>query len=168
MPKDDENEILFEKSKTQFKREATALQKLGEQLTELSEESLMQLALPDDLLDAILAAKKIHQRGGHKRQLQYIGKIMRKIDVEPIEQSILNIKQQHKRETNRFHQLESWRDQLIQNTPQTMDELIVQFPDIDRQHLRQLIRNAQHEEKQQKPPKSARAIFKYLQTLVKN
>lgn len=167
MPEDDKNEILYEKSKTQFKREATALQKLGQQLTEMSEENLRQLSLPDELLDAILMAKKIHQRGGHKRQLQYIGKIMRKIDVELIEKSILNIRQQHKRETNRFHQLESWRDQLIENAPGILEELIGLFPDLDRQHLRQLVRNAQDEEKKQKPPKSSRAIFKYLQALDK-
>lgn len=165
MSEADENEIPEEKSKSQFKREATELQKLGTQLTELSEESLKQLKLPEKLLNAILEAKKIHQRGGHKRQLQYIGKVMRQIDAEPIEQALFNIKQQHKRDNIRFHQLESYRDRLIQNSPEVMDELLALYPDIDRQHLRQLIRNAQHEEKQLKPPKSARAIFKYLKEL---
>jgi len=165
MPEINDNDLPEEKSKSQLKREATALKKLGIQLTELSEESLKQLSLPEKLFHAILDAKKIHQHGGRKRQLQYIGKVMRQIDPEPIEQALLKVKQQHKRDTNRFHQLESWRDQLIQNAPNIMDELVIQFPSIDRQHIRQLIRNAQQEEKQQKPPKSSRALFKYLKEL---
>ncbi|NOY67597.1 MAG: DUF615 domain-containing protein [Gammaproteobacteria bacterium] len=165
MSETDENELPDEKSKSQLKREATALQKLGMQLTELSEETLKQLSLPENLLSAILAAKKIHQRGGHKRQLQYIGKVMRQIDPAPVEQAMSNLKQQQKRDNNRFHQLESYRDRLIEGAPDLMNEIFGLYPDLDSQHLRQLIRNAQHEKKHQKPPKSARALFKYLKDL---
>jgi len=161
----DENEIPPEKSKTQFKREASDLQKLGVQLTELSEDTLNQLDLPEQLLDAVLEAKKIHQRGGRKRQLQYIGKIMRKIDAGPIEQSLLKIKQQHKQVVSRFHQIESWRDELVQGSTDTLSKLIELFPELDRQYVRQLMRNAQRESSQQKTPKSARLLFKYLQEL---
>jgi ribosome-associated protein len=168
MSTEDENALALEKSKTRKKHEANALQALGTELTQLSEEQLHRIPLPQNLLDAILAAQKIHHRGGRKRQLQYIGKLMRDIDPQPVKQAIQHMQLQHKRDITQFHQLETWRDQLLQNSSTVMDELLTRFPDLDVQHVRQLVRNAHKESSGQKPPKSARALFKYLQTLLGN
>ncbi len=168
MSTENENDLAPEKSKTQKKQEANALQALGTQLTELSEEQLHNIQLPATLLDAILSAQKIHQHGGRKRQLQYIGKLMRDIDPEPVKQAIQEIQLQHKRDSAQLHQIEDWRDQLLQHSATIMDDLLTRFPDLDIQHIRQLVRNADKESRQQKPPKSARALFKYLHTLQNN
>ncbi len=165
MSTEDENESSLEKSKTRKKHEANALQALGTELTQLNEDQLHTIPLPQNLLDAILAAQKIHQHGGRKRQLQYIGKLMRDIDPEPLKQAMRKIQLQHKRDSAHFHQLESWRDQLLQNSPTAMDELLAKFPGLDVQHVRQLVRNAHKERNTQKPPKSARTLFKYLQSI---
>ena len=162
---DDNYDDLPEKSKTQLKREASALQDLGVQLTTLTKEQLQQLPLPDTLLKAVLDAKKIHQHGGSKRQRQYIGKLMRHIDPDPITHAIQGFKINQQRETARLHKLEQWRDQLIGKDKSVMAELIAQFPQLDRQHINQLIRNAQYETSKQLPPKSSRKIFHYLQSL---
>jgi ribosome-associated protein len=166
MPTEDKNQILPEKSKTQKKREAEALQDLGMQLTQLSEEQLLLVPLPNNLLDAILAARKIHQHGGLKRQQQYIGKLMRDIDPQPIKQVLNQFQLQSKRVSAQFHQIEDWRDQLISNNSSTaLDDVLTHFPDLDRQYLRQLIRNAQDVSHEQKSKKASRKLFQYLQEL---
>ncbi len=168
MSTDNENEIPLEKSKSQKKRDATALQELGAQLTKLNEEQLQLIPLPQNLLDAILAARNIHQHGGLKRQLQYIGKLMRDIDPQPIKQALSKLQRQRHHESAKLHQIETWRDQLIQDSTTVLTELLTSFPQLDKQYLRQLVRNAQNESRQQKPPKSARKLFKYLQELATN
>jgi len=168
MPTDNENEILLEKSKTQKKRDASALQELGIKLTQLSDEQLQSMPLPNTLLDAITTTRKIHHHGGLKRQLQYIGKLMRDLDPEPIKQALNKLQHKRNHDTAKLHQVESWRDQLIQESPTIMSELLESFSEMDRQYVRQLVRNAQHEKNQQKPPKSARKLFKYLQELQDN
>lgn len=165
MSTDNENDIPLEKSKSQKKRDAEALQELGTALTKLNEEQLKSIPLPQNLLEAISAARNIHQHGGLKRQLQYIGKLMRDIDPQPVKQALSKLQRHQHHEAAKLHQLESWRDQLILDSSTVMSELLSSFPQLDRQYLRQLVRNAQHETQQQKPPKSARKLFKYLQQL---
>lgn len=154
-----------EKSKSQRKREATALQTLGEELVKLNQEQLNRIELPENLRKAIHEAKKINKRGGLKRQLQYIGKIMRKIDPEPIVHAMDVIKQKDHQSNAQFHQLEQWRDRLISGDKQSLTEAFETFPDADRQHLRHLIRKAVREHGEGKPPVSSRALFKYLRNL---
>ncbi|HEC28205.1 MAG TPA: DUF615 domain-containing protein [Gammaproteobacteria bacterium] len=168
MTEADNNNTRTETSKSQKKRDALALQELGERLTELPEDALRKLPLPDPLLDAILAAKKIQRHGGRKRQMQYIGKIMRSIDPEPVEQALKNGALKRKRDTSHFHQIEQWRDALIENPATTLDELISKYPDLDIQHVRQLVRNAQFEANKQKPARSSRALFQYLRELAQH
>jgi ribosome-associated protein len=162
---DDDEEIIYV-SKSQLKRESHALQELGEELVELSASKLAKIPLPDELAEAIDLARKIKQRGGRKRQLQYIGKLMRKIDAEPIQQAMDALKNDSAKETARQHKLEQWRDRLVAEGDKALAELLDELPDADRQHLRQLVRNAQREAKQNKPPKSAREIFRYLRDLM--
>lgn len=165
MSTEDKNHLLPEKSKTQKKRDATALQELGLQLTRLSEEQLQLVPLPSELRNAILDLRQIHQHGGQKRQQQYIGKLMRNIDPLPVKQALNQFQLQSKRDTVQFHKIENWRDQLILNSLATMNEVMARFPDLDRQHLRQLIRHAQDSNNEQKAKKFSRQLFQYLQEL---
>ena len=162
MSESDQNGFDAEKSKTRKKLEAEALQTLGIQLTRMSADELSKLPLPDELSEAVRLAQKINQRGGHKRQLQYIGKIMRTIDPGPIETAIRQLKMQHSRAVSQFHQLEQWRDQLLANDPDIMDTLVLKYPNMDRQHLRQLVRNASSKN-EKLAKKSKRALFRFLQ-----
>lgn len=159
LPEDDEIIII---SKSQQKRESEALQALGEELVKLPPNKLAKFPLPEKLEAAIKEAQRISARGGHKRQLQYIGKIMRQIDAEPIQRAMDELKKEHLHENARLHQLEQWRDRLIADGDAALAELLENQPNLDRQHLRQLMRNAQQEAKQNKPPKSARELFRYL------
>ena len=152
-------------SKSQRKRDAHALQKLGEQLIQLSEEKLAHFSLPDQLFAAIRDMHKIRQHGARKRQLQYIGKLMRQTDITIIESELNKLNQSNQQQTDSFHHLEQWRDRLLQDE-QSLSELIAQYPAIDRQHIRQLIRNASKETQQQKPPRAARQLFQYLREVI--
>ncbi len=158
----DEDDELILISKSQLKRESHALTDLGKELVELPQNKLDKIPLEENLLDAINLARRIKERGGKKRQLQFIGKLLRKADATPIIAAMDQLKNEHLQENARLHKLEQWRDRLIEEGDSALGELLSEHPDADRQHLRQLLRNAQRERKQNKPPKSARELFKYL------
>lgn len=152
-------------SKSQLKREMLALQGLGEALVGLPDRELATIPVPEQLLEHINLAQKITHHGGKKRQLQYIGKLMRKLDVSEIQiayKELLNGRKTHARE---FHQLEQWRDKLIEQGSTAIEELLAQYPDADRQQLRQMVRQAQKEQSQEKPPATSRKLFRYIKTL---
>lgn len=165
MSKPEDSDVIPEKSKSQKKREALALQEMGTELTQLSEEQLQSILLPEKLYDAIIIAKNIRQHGGQKRQLQFIGKLMRDIDPEPIQLALKAIQRQRAIQTKKHHQIEHWRDQLLLHSSEAIAELAAEFPQLERQYIHQLVRNADQEKQQQKPPKSARKLFRYLQQL---
>ncbi len=158
---EDEEEIILI-SKSQLKRESHALTDLGKELVELQQNKLDKIPLDDNLRDAIDLARRIKERGGRKRQIQYVGKLLRKVDAEPIIAAMDALKLDHAKENARLHKLEQWRDRLLEEGDDALGELLGQQPDLDRQHLRQLLRNAANEKKLNKPPKSARELFKYL------
>ena len=152
-------------SKTQRKRECDELQQLGEQLITLKIEELNNFELSDELFDAIRAAKKMRQRGALKRQKQFIGKLMRNVDAEQLSQRLEDIR--HKDDVNNAHfkRLENWRDRIITEGDTAINALLEEYPDADRQQLRQMYRNAINEQKKNKPPASSRQLFKYLREL---
>jgi ribosome-associated protein len=152
-------------SKSQRKREATAAQDLGKDLLSLSVEAMKTIELPESLSQALDDARRIKKNSALKRQLQYIGKLMRRIDVEPIREQYLQLTNHYRKDVKNFHHLEKWRDRLLAEGDKALEELINEAPNTDRQHLRQLIRQSAKETKLNKPPKSAREIFKYLKTL---
>ena len=154
------------KSKSQRKRDMHALQSLGEQLVKLSKEQFEKINLPEDLHDAVLEARNIRQHGAHKRQLQYIGKLMRSIDPEPIQEQIDTLKGQSTQAAHSLHTIERWRDQLLDTGDHALEKLVEQHPRVDRQYIRQLLRNAHKEIKANKPPKSTRALFRYLRDII--
>ena len=155
-----------EKSKSQLKREAHAMIELGETLVNLPAEQLQRIPLNDELQNAIELARKITRHGGRKRQLQYIGKLLRhKEDVTPIQAALDKINDEHSRRDIAFHKLEKWRDRLIAEGDSALEELIAEYPHADRQHLRQLVHKANQEFRQNRPPTAARAIFRTLRDL---
>ena len=101
-------------SKSRLKRDAHGLQKLGADLLDVPESEWVSLGLAEDLVSALREAKRLHSRGARKRQLQYIGKLMRDIDPEPILQYFRQLRLKARQQAQRQHELEGWRDRLIE------------------------------------------------------
>ena len=153
-------------SKSQRKREMLALQELGKRLTELNTSLLLKCELPDDLLRAIEEFQRLpNKHEARRRQLQFIGKLMRNTDTSLIEK-VLN-QDQHNANLNKrfFKQLEEFRERLLAGSEDALQQLILDHPSIDIQYLRQLIRQTQKEQDQKKPPSSAKKLFQYLREL---
>lgn len=153
-------------SKSAVKREMTARQKLGEALVGLSQRELARMPVEDeDLLRAIELAREIRSNSGRKRQLQYIGKLMRHIDPNPIAAALAELHQQHQSQVDQFHHLEELRDRLLEAGPDGLSFLVEQYPATDRQRVRQLLSQHRKEAGAGKPPAAARKLFKYLREL---
>jgi len=167
-PNNTENDESFDEeviSKSQRKRDATAAQDLGKNILSLSQDAQNSIALPENLEKALNDARRIKKNSALKRQLQYIGKLMRAIDLEPIQVQYLKLTNHYDQDVKKFHHLEKWRDRLLAEGDKALEDLLNENPNADRQHLRQLVRQSAKESKMNKPPKSAREIFKYLKTL---
>ena len=160
-----DDDFSGEKSKTQVKRELQALQDLGERLTTLKPELQTKLPLSDALRKALDDAPKHKAHIARKRHIQYIGKLMRTADVEAITTLIDQLDASTRQYNERFHALERWRDLLLTGSDDVLNNFVGQYPDADTQHLRQLLRQAQHEAAQSKPPAAARKMFKYIREL---
>lgn len=160
-----ETEDDIPKSKTQRKQEMHDLQKVGQQLVTLSQDRLKQLKLGEDLLSAVLQAKKITQNGALRRQMQYIGKIMRGVDAAPIITQLDAWAGSSKQEAAKFHLLERWREHLLHDD-HALTALLEDYPNADVQHLRNLIRNAHKEQAANRPPKSSRVLFQELRAII--
>jgi len=154
-------------NKTRLKLVTQHQHNLGKQLTELNLKKLDSIPLSDYFRTAILAAKNL-KKGALKRQLKYISALIGEEDVPAIETALQQQNLPDQQEVAIFHQVEQWRDQLITGDKQLLNQLIQQFPLIDRQYINQLIRNAVREQKQNKAPKSSRALFRYLKELAQN
>lgn len=152
-------------SKSQRKRDAKALQQLGAELVALKPSQLDQFQLPDDLREAIDLARRIREKTGRKRQLLFIGKLLRNLDAEPLQRQLDGLRLQDRESAARLHRLEHWRERLIDEGDEALAELLDEYPDADRQHLRQLTRNARQERDRNQAPKSARLLFRYLRDL---
>ena len=154
-------------SKTKLKAEADAQQAIGKKLIDLSKDKLIKLDLPEALFDAVIEAKRLTANGAVRRQLQYLGRLMRDVDCAPIVEQLQAWEGKNVQENARFHTMERWRSRLIAE-PLALQEFLAKFPQADIQQLRTLIRNAQREEAAQKPPKSSREIFKLIRELSEN
>jgi ribosome-associated protein len=151
-------------SKTKLKAEADAAQEIGRQLLELPKDRLKKLQLDEALNDAIVEAKRLTANGAIRRQLQYIGRLMRDIDLAPIVEQLQKWEGKHIEENARFHQMERWRTRLIEDA-KAFELFLVEYPRTDVQRMRTLIRNAQKEQAANKPPKSSRELFKMIRDL---
>ena len=157
-------------SKSQLKREMTALQKLGQELVEQPRERVKRVPMPEDVRDAILECQQIKDHEGRRRQMQYVGKKMRTLDEEEvalIQKTIDSWKGASKSETAAMHALERRREKLLADD-NALTELLEQHPHLDVQQLRTLIRNARKEQAENKPPKAYREIFQILKELQKS
>jgi ribosome-associated protein len=156
-------------SKSRLKREAEALQHMGKTLVELPASRfaamMARLDLPEDLREALTACRAIHARGGRKRQLQYIGKLMRGIDAEPIRRALEGLAGKDRAEAATLHRLERWRERLIAEGDAALAELLDEYPGAERQALRQLVMKARKEQEAGQPPAAARALFRALREL---
>lgn len=151
-------------SKSQLKREMTALQELGEELVGLSRERLAKIDMPERLRDAILDAQRITKHEARRRQMQYIGKIMRDVDANPLREALDELKGLSAAANARQHHLENLRTRLMEDEA-AFGDLAREFPAADIQHLRQLRRNALREAEQGRPPRAYRELFRELREL---
>ncbi|HCW97299.1 MULTISPECIES: ribosome biogenesis factor YjgA [Pantoea] len=163
---EDDEEIIWV-SKSEIKRDAEELKRLGAELVDLGKNALEKIPLDEELLAAIELAQRI-KKEGRRRQLQLIGKMLRSRDVDPIRQALDKLKNRHNQQVALFHKLEALRDRLIDQGDEAMNEVITLYPHADRQQLRSMIRNAQKEKAGNKPPKSSRQIFQYLRELAES
>lgn len=158
------------KSKQQQKREAEAAQELGKAMVELPMAQFKvvidKIALPERLHDALLQCRSIKSREARRRQLQYIGKLMRDIEPEPIQQLLAQLKRSGQVATTQLHRLETWRERLLTEGEEAFQELLSLHPQADAKHIRQLIATAQREAAHKQAPRAARTLFRYLRDLM--
>jgi len=174
MPKDhpittDADEFIDENgrpNKSALKRRAQGLQDLGEVLIGLPQTELDALPLPEVLRDAVMLARRITQHGGLYRQKQLIGKLMRKIDAEPIRIAVEARQARDRATTRQFQLIERWRGRLIQEKD-AIAEFVRSYPTADRAQLQRLVDQARHERDNERPPKAARELFTVVQSLIK-
>ncbi len=154
-------------SKSELKRQMTERQKLAEVLAALSSDALKTIPMDEAIKAAIAETNKIKSFEAIRRHKQYLGKLMRFLDeaeLEAIQKRLDAIQGVSKAETAKLHFLESYRDRLIADDA-AFTKLIEQFPEMDIQNMRTLIRNARREKEQNKPPKAYREIFRCLKEL---
>jgi ribosome-associated protein len=161
MQDDDQTEI----SKSQRKRDLDELKKLGMDLLEFSDDALCQLLLPEVLLEAFRTARRITSNNARKRQMQYIGKLLKDVDDTPLRKAVDARNHQHLTHTSEFHLIETLRDKLITEGEPALSEVLALYPRTDRQHLRKLIRQARNEQQTRQPPRASRLLFRYLREL---
>lgn len=157
-------------SKSQRKRDMTALQKLGAQLVDSPADRIRKAAIADDLRDAILACQKINSHEGKRRQLQYVGKLMRKLDeaeVQAIRDMLDSWQGKSRADTLALHLLERQREMLLRDD-KALTTLMQQYPGLAVQEWRTLIRNARREQAEARPPKAYRELFQQLKLLTQD
>jgi len=152
-------------SKSQRRRDALETKSLASELIKLNAGRLGRVPLDDSVRSAIMEARQIRSNVARKRQLQYVAKLLRRIDPEPIVQTLEGFDNEARQLTGRQHRSEAWRDFLLESGDQAVGVLMQQRDDVDTQALRQLIRNAQKESARGKPPASARTIFHLLREM---
>jgi len=151
-------------SKTRKKREMHELQALGVALAELSESQLKEMRLGEDLLEALLEAKRIRSHEAKRRQMQYIGRLMREVDPAPIRSRLAELEGSSAQATARHRRLETWRERLLDDD-EALTAFAAEHKDADLQALRTLIRNARKEQKEAKPPRAYRELFRVLKEI---
>jgi ribosome-associated protein len=156
-------------SRSQLRREALDVLKLAQALIEMSEAQLGAVTMHEDLRDEVRRARAVTQQIARKRQAQFLAKQMRKLDdaeLDAIRATLENDKDQVRREAAALHRLEQWRDRLIAQGDDALNEFVVQHPQADRQRLRTFARQARQEQDRGKPPHAARELFRALRELL--
>ncbi|MDG2945447.1 ribosome biogenesis factor YjgA [Bisgaard Taxon 10/6] len=165
---DDEQEEIIWVSKSEIKRDAEELKKLGAKLVELTQTNLDKIPLNERLLDAINLARR-SEREAKRRQLQFIGKLLRSAtedEINHIRESLDKIENKHNQQQAMLHKFEQLRDELVVGDDAILTKFYDDYPQADRQHLRNLVRAAKKEKEQDKAPKAYREIYQYLKELI--
>ncbi|WP_232821100.1 ribosome biogenesis factor YjgA [Dyella sp. C11] len=155
-------------TRTQQRRDALAVLALANQLAELPQSKLAKLELPEDVLREIANTRRITAHIARKRQLQFLAKVMRRHDnsvFDGVRAALGENRDRQRQETAAMHRLEATRDRLIADPDNAMGDLIAKYPNVDRQHLRSLVRQAKIEKDGNKPPRAYREIYQLLKDL---
>jgi ribosome-associated protein len=152
-------------SKTQRKKQVTELQALGEKLVKLRDEQLAAIALPENLRDAVIEARRIPTFEGRRRQMQYIGKLMRHVDAAPIRAALDALQAGPRRETALHKRADSWRERLLADET-ALVEFAGQYPQADAHHLQTLVSAALRERDSGQPPRHFRTLYQVIRVLL--
>jgi ribosome-associated protein len=157
-----------EPSRSQRRREALAVFELAERLVEQSDAQLERLPLDADLREEIDRARRVTQQVARKRQIQFLAKQMRRREDElpAIRAALEHHRESSRRDTAELHRLEQWRERLIDEGDEALSQLLETYPHADRQHLRQLSRQAKAERHENRPPHAFRELFRVLRELL--
>ncbi|MGQ7845340.1 ribosome biogenesis factor YjgA [Granulosicoccus sp. 3-233] len=167
-PSDD---AVDEISKSQRKRDADAIRELGAHLADLGATELATIPLPDDVLSAIHELQRIKAHGARKRQLGFLAKRLRQIDIEPVDAALEKLRQAARANTINLHRVEQWRDRLLgevenESEKDALTAFLGEYVHADRQQFRHLQRQALAERKSQRPPAASRQLFKAIRDVV--
>jgi ribosome-associated protein len=152
-------------SRSMLKRASQELQVLGKQLLEMPDSRLDDLNMPERLRDALADYKKTKSFEGKRRQLQFIGKVMRLIDAEPLREAVAEFQLGHARNALSLHQAERWRAELLSDDKDVVTNWAAEYPGTDLQQLRALIRNARKDaalEPEKRSGRAYRELFQYI------
>lgn len=159
---EDDDDFYNGPSKSQRKRDAHAAQDIGERLVEMNEQQILSFDFPENLQQALLHAKTIHSRSAKKRQLQYIGKLMRQIDAEDVRVQLDALTQESKEDKKRFHETETWRDRLL-NDADALPLFVEKYPHAERDELSSLVKQATNMSTQTKYKK---LLFRFIAKII--
>ncbi|MCG8425839.1 MAG: DUF615 domain-containing protein [Chromatiales bacterium] len=152
-------------SKSELKREMHALQELGERLMSLKAATWEKFNFTSTMMAALEESTRIKSQNARRRHVRRIAKLLRDEDTEQVQQLFERMDNEHLQDVQHFHRLERWRDRLVEEGDSALNELLDEYPNADRQQLRQLIRTAQKEQLQGKPPVAQRKIYKYIKEI---
>jgi ribosome-associated protein len=167
--RDEDTGEFYSPSRSEQRRAALDVLELGGKLAVLSDAQLSKLPIPEHLLPHILETRRITSHIAHKRQLQFLAKQMRREDedtLDAIRDALDEKGDAARREVAAMHRVEAWRDRLIDDGDDALAAFMEEFPEADRQRLRQLARNALEERKRNKPPRAYREIFQVVRALM--
>lgn len=153
-------------SKSELKRQSRDLQDLGQALVDLPAAEFDALPVPEDLREAIVAARRITSHGARVRQRLYIGKLLRNIDPEPIREALAKRAEVDRQRVRREHAIEAWRDRLLADEPAAWTELAARVGADNLPQLRSLVRQARAERDAARAPSAARQLFRRLRELL--
>lgn len=154
------------KSRTQIKKEAEELQKLGVALIKLTRQQVERLALPEDLKTAVIDAQSIKSKIAGRRQRQFIGALMRGVDPEPIRRAMEMVDDTPPAQSESGKQVSLWLDRLLAGDSKNQEAFMKQYPGLDRQRLRQLVRNITNKKSATKPAKPLKALEQLIREAV--
>lgn len=163
---DDAQDDSLPKSKSQRKRDMLAFQDLGKQLSELRSDQLNQIPMDEDLRHALSELQQIKSHEARRRQLQYVGKLMRGIDTAAITQALAALQAGSVENTRRLHLAEKWRDRLSTEGDSAVTDFMAHYPTAEAQHLRNLVRNARQDLEKGQNRGNGRKLFRHIRTLI--